>query len=145
MRPDSLQHRVAHSARRRIALWMLPTCFVLLGCTRSDKATVSGVVNVDGQPAQLGYVTFIAIDGRAPTAGGPIHNGRFTTEVKPGRCKVQIRIPKEAGQKKLYDTPEAPMRKAWVESLPARYNDATELTFNVQPGTNECNYDVKSK
>ena len=121
------------------------TLAVFSGCSPSDKATVAGTVTVDGQPAQNGYVSFFAVDGRAPTAGGRIEDGRYTAQVKPGLCKVQIRVPKETGQRKLYDTPNSPVAKTWSESLPAKYNEATELQFEVRPGTNENNYDLKTK
>jgi hypothetical protein len=127
------------------SILVLATCLLASGCSKSDKATVAGTVTVDGQPAQLGFVSFFAVDGRAPTSGGPINDGRYTAQVKPGLCRVQIRVPRETGQRKLYDTPDSPVAKTWAESLPAKYNEATELQFDVKPGTNESNYDLKTK
>jgi hypothetical protein len=72
-------------------------------------------------------------------------NGRYTAQVKPGLCYVQVRVPKEVGEKKLYDTSDSPVRKVTAESLPPKYNDATELQFDVQPGANESNYDLSTK
>jgi hypothetical protein len=124
---------------------ILAACLVLSGCSKSNTATVTGTVAVDGQPAQSGYVSFFAVDGRAPTAGAPIVDGRYTVQVKPGLCNVQVRVPKVIGRKKLYDTANSPVQEVKTESLPAKYNDATELQFDVQPGTNENNYDLKTK
>jgi hypothetical protein len=127
------------------SLLLLAACLAVLGCSKSNKATVYGTVTVDGEPAPVGFVSFFAVDGRAPTAGGPIRDGQYTAEVKPGVCKVQIRVPKEAGERKLYETPGSPTQKVWVESLPAKYNEKTELQFDVQPGSNEKSFDLKTK
>ena len=80
-----------------------------------------------------------------PTVGAPIVDGRYTAQVKPGLCHVQVRVSKVVGEKKLYDMPDSPIHKVMAESLPAKYNDATELQFNVQPGRNEQNYDLSTK
>jgi hypothetical protein len=102
--------------------------------------TVSGTVTVDGEPAKVGAISFFAVDGRAPTAGAPINDGRYTAEVTPGMCIVQIRVSKVIGEKKVYDTPESPVRKIWGEVLPPKYNDDTELRLNVKVGDNRQDY-----
>jgi len=129
----------------RQSLLILAACLIASGCSKSNTATVSGAVTIDGQAAKLGYISFFAVDGRAPTVGARIVDGRYTAEVKPGMCYVQIRVPKEVGKKKLYDTPNSPVQKVMTESLPPKYNDATVLQFDVQPGDNESNYDLNTK
>src|SRR6476620_1216674 len=87
------------------------------GCSRSDLGTVTGNVTVDGEPAKVGAISFFAVDGRAPTAGAPIVDGKYTARVHPGQCMVQIRVSKVVGTKKLYDTPDSPVREVWAEVL----------------------------
>jgi hypothetical protein len=117
----------------------------LVGCSQSNLATVSGSVAVDGQPAKVGAISFFAVDGRAPTAGAPIVDGKYTAHVTPGLCTVQVRVSKIVGQKKIYDTPNSPVRDVWAEVLPPKYNDDSQLQFDVKPGANTQDYDLRSK
>jgi hypothetical protein len=107
--------------------------------------TVNGSVTVDGEPAKVGAVSFFAVDGRAPTAGAPIVDGKFSAEVTPGICMVQIRVSKVVGKKKIYDTPDSPVREVWAEVLPPKYNDNTQLKLDVKRGKNEPEYALKTK
>jgi hypothetical protein len=120
-------------------------CVALVGCGKSNLATVSGTITVDGEPAKVGAISFFAVDGRAPTAGAQIVDGQYSAEVRPGKCFVQVRVSKVVGKKKLYDTPDSPVREVWAEVLPAKYNDATTLEFEVKPGENKQDYDLKTK
>ena len=61
-----------------------------------------------------------------------------------GSSAVAIRVPRAAGQRKLYNTPDSPVQTIMEESLPAKYNDETELTIDVKPGKNEQDYDLKT-
>ena len=120
-------------------------CLALIGCSRSDMGTVTGSVTVDGEPAKVGAISFFAVDGRAPTAGAPIVDGKFTAQVKPGVCMVQIRVSKVVGKKKIYDTPDSPVREVWAEVLPAKYNDNTQLKLEVKRGENQKEYALTTK
>lgn len=54
------------------------------GCGDST-ATVTGEVTFNGQPVKSGYVTLSPADGKGPTVGAKITDGRFTAEkVTPG-------------------------------------------------------------
>ena len=145
MELDSLNRHFSLRDRTWKATFLLGCCLGAAGCSDSDKATVTGTITIDGQPAQMGVVSFFAVNGDAPTAGGPIEDGSYTAKVKPGLFHVQIRVPREAGERKLYDTPNSAVTKVWVETLPAKYNNATELQFEVKPGTNENNYELSTK
>jgi hypothetical protein len=116
-----------------------------VGCSRSNLATVTGSVTVDGEPAKVGAISFFAVDGRAPTAGAQIVDGKFSAQVTPGLCTVQIRVSKIVGKKKVYDTPDSPVREVWAEVLPPKYNDDSQLQLDIKPGTNTQDYDLKSK
>jgi hypothetical protein len=119
----------------------------VLGCSKQDpnRGQVTGLVEVDGQPAAEGAIAFTPIDGNSSATGGDIVNGRYTVTANIGPSKVAIRVPKTVGQQKLYDTPDSPVRPIQEESLPAQYNDETTLTFDVKPGDNEQNFSLKTK
>jgi len=126
-------------------VWVVVFLVAYGGCSRSKLASVSGTVTVDGEPAQVGAISFFAVDNQAPTAGAQINDGAYSAEVSPGLCMVQIRVSKIVGEKKLYDTQNSPVRKVWGEVLPAKYNDNTELKLEVKPGVNKQDYHLKSR
>jgi len=116
------------------------------GCSKSaTTAEVSGLVTVDGEPAKTGSIGFFPVDGKSPTAGGKIEAGKYSAQVPFGEAKVEIRVSKVVGQKKLYDTPNSPVQPIMKETLPEKYNEETELRFDVQPGTNKKDFDLKTK
>ena len=119
----------------------------VLGCSKQDpnRGQVTGLVEVDGQPAAEGAIAFTPIDGNSAATGGDIVNGRYTVAANVGPSKVAIRVPKTVGERKLYDTPDSPVRKIQEESLPTKYNDETTLTYEVKPGENEQNFSLKTK
>jgi hypothetical protein len=133
-----------HSPSVRLLAFSL---VILAGCSSGDpnSGEVSGTVTIDGQPAKEGAIAFMPVSGNAPTAGGVIADGKYTAKVHIGTAKVEIRIPKIVGQKKVYDTPDSPVRPIMDESLPKKYNDETELTFDVKPGANQHDFDLSTK
>jgi hypothetical protein len=116
------------------------------GCSDGGKmADVSGTVTVDGKTPEKGSITFIPADGKSQTAGADIIDGKYTARVPVGKAKVEIRVPKVVGKRKLYNTPDSPYQETMEEVLPAKYNNKTELTFDVQSGSNEKNWELNSK
>jgi hypothetical protein len=116
------------------------------GCGPESKmATVSGTVTIDGKAPESGAISFIAMDGMAPTAGGVIEKGKYTSQAPIGESKVEIRVSKVVGKKKLYDTPDSPVQDLMEEVLPAKYNEATELRFKAEKGNNEKNWEITLK
>jgi hypothetical protein len=115
------------------------------GCAEPTTGVVTGTVTVDGSPAKEGSIAFFPVNRKSSTAGAAIIDGKYTATVPLGQAKVEIRVPKVVGQKKLYDTPDSPIKPLMDESLPAKYNDASELTLDVKPGENEQDYDLTTK
>src|SRR5262245_15814682 len=112
---------------------------LLLTASCSDGSAtgeVAGSVNIDGKSPDTGSIAFIPADGKSPTAGGEIKDGKYTARVPVGTAKVEIRVPKIVGKKKLYNTPDSPVQPIMEEVLPSRYNDKTELTLDVKSGRN---------
>src|SRR5262245_27388147 len=106
---------------------------------------MSGTVNIDGQPVAKGSISFIPADGQGPTTGAEIIAGKYASTAPRGESKVEIRVPKVVGQKKLYDTPNSPVQDILAEVLPAKYNEQTELRIECKPGRNEKSWELKSK
>lgn len=118
-----------------------------LGCSKQDanRSQVTGMVEVDGQPAAEGLITFLPVDANSSKSPGDIVNGRYTVNAQVGPSKVSINVLKTVGQRKAYDTPDSPMVQITEEALPPQYNEQTTLTYDVQPGPNEKNFSLKTK
>ena len=113
----------------------------------SGTGEVSGAVTVDGQPAPPGSsITFVPADGKGPTAGALIENGKYTARVPVGPSKVQVRAPKAMPRSKAGKREGPGAETDWVEeSLPAKYNDSTTLTYDVKPGAQTKDWDLKTR
>jgi len=130
----------------RVALLAIALFVLLAGCSGNRTAQVTGTVSVDGRPLEKGSISFIPADGKGATAGSEIKDGKYTvSKVSPGTVMVQIRYPKVTGKTKLYDTPDSPTRDTLTEGLPKKYNDNTELRFDVQPGKNEKDWELSTR
>jgi len=118
----------------------------LPGCARGPATgTVNGEVSLDGQPLTKGHVEFSPVDGQGQTGGALIEEGGFSAEIPVAKMKVAIHSPKVVGKRKAYDTPESPWEDEVAEAIPARYNLHSDLTLDVQPGTQAVRYELKSK
>jgi hypothetical protein len=132
--------------RRGWAAGLLTALALAAGCS-SGPATgeVTGTVTVDGKtPAPGSSITFFPTDGKSPTAGSLIEDGKYTAKVPVGTAKVQIRVPRIVGRSKTREGPGAGA-DILEEALPAKYNDNTQLTFDVKSGRNAKDWDLKSK
>jgi hypothetical protein len=131
----------------RFARWWASALVVLAflpGCDDGPRtAEVTGTVKVAGQiPPAGSSITFIPTDGKSPTAGATLQDGRYSVRVPVGITKVEIRVPRPVarpGPKVQGPGSEGGLIE---ESLPAKYNDQTELTFEVKPGKNEKDWDL---
>ena len=115
------------------------------GCEEPTTATVTGKVMVNGEPAEMGSITFIPVDGLSSTAGTKIENGEYTAQVPFGQVQIQVRVSEVVGQVKIYDTPDSPVQDKLAEVLPPKYNNETELVMNVEPGENVKDFDFEVK
>ncbi|MFM8272040.1 MAG: hypothetical protein ACKODX_06855 [Gemmata sp.] len=77
--------------RAAIAALALGAALSAPGCSDSPTATVTGAVSYDGKPVKSGHVTFTPTDGKGPTAGALITDGKYTaTNVPPGPKTVKV-------------------------------------------------------
>ncbi len=118
---------------------------LVAGCgSGSDQlGEITGTVTYDGKPVEEGAITFIALDGKSPTAGGVVKDGKYTaTKVPVGAAKVSITAVKVVGKKKAYDAPGSPEVPVTESLLPPKYNHATELKFDVKPGSQTKDFEL---
>ena len=125
-----------------LLLWIVASA----GCGNADsgRSKVEGTVTVNGKPPATGAIAFSPVSGAAPTTGGKIVDGKYSVDVPVGPSKVAIRVPKIVGQRRLYDSPDSPVQPLMEESLPAKFNDETKLTIDVQPDTTQGDFDLKT-
>jgi hypothetical protein len=118
-----------------------------IGCAKGPATgTVLGEVNLDGHPVKDGRITFVPLDGKGPTAGAPVKDGKFVaTDVPVGKMKIELNGNKVTGKFKAYDTPESPWIDQVSEIVPHKYNINSELTLEVKQGSQDVKYDLQSK
>ncbi len=115
----------------------LPGCGA--GGDLPDLGEVKGVVTLDAQPLSGAQVQFLPQSGRpsvAETGADGSYRLRYTTDeygAVVGSHTVKINTAVDGR-----DDPS-------TEKVPARYNAESELTADVQPGSNEINFDLQSK
>jgi len=129
---------------RPIGLGLL--LLVAVGCGKeSSMGQLTGTVTVDGQPVEGGSIAFFPTDGKSQTTGGMIRLGDYSAQVPFGPAKVEIRVPKIMGKQKLYNTPDSDELPIVRETLPAKYNDRTELMVDIQPGAKREDFALSTK
>jgi hypothetical protein len=128
--------------RFRGAVLLLAALLLPAGCgSRSDLATVTGKITLDGEPLPKAFVVF------APTAQGTSSRGKtdesgqyemmFSDREKGawiGENLVRINTGDVGGG-------DAPGPK---DRVPTDYNEQTTLTVDVKPGKNVFDFDLKS-
>jgi len=118
----------------------------LAGCDTSDPAKreypVSGTVKFDGQVLETGSVLFRTVEGDQRGFSGAIRNGDYELKATAGRMKVQITATRLIPGKfeELNPGEKSPVGEMFI---PPRYNTLTELTADVKPGKNRCDFDLK--
>jgi len=96
---------------------------------------------------EKGVISFAPGDGTGAPATANVENGRYELRTTAGKKVVQISAPVVVDKRKEHPGKDA----AWVditsERLPPRFNSKSELTFDVQPGSNTKDWiiDLKKK
>ena len=132
------------------AAGLLAVALAAAGCGGAKTGDVTGTVRVDGQPPPVGSsISFVPADGKSTAAGGAIEDGKYTAaNVPAGPTKVRIIVPKFASGRaapKPKAGPGAEGDRVVGELTLVDESGKTELTFDVKPGHNEKNWDLKSK
>lgn len=130
---------------------MLVVSFALTGCqSKSGDIEVNGDVQFDGQPLANGLIHFEPIDGKGSSAARQVKDGKYEfatdSNLKPGSYKVSIRAtPPDSGLDADAAMNAGP-QKPFVDPIPKKYSDKTELTVEVTTtGPNKFDFDLTSK
>ena len=146
--------RSLSSPTHRLALlvFVLPA-LVPLGCG-SKKASISGKVTYQGKAITGGFVNFISEGPNATTKTSNIEkDGSYSvTGVPPGPAKITVQgVPPP----RKFQAPQAMQNKPGVADaksdqpeevfVPPQYSspDQTDLKYDVQPGSQTHNIDLK--
>lgn len=115
---------------------------VAIGCG-PRRPVMEGSVTLDGMPIVAGTIMLVPADGKGPMAGTGITAGRYRVEAAVGPKKVWINFPQNDGTKMLDPGGSGQMIDRSVESVPARYNEKTELEIMIKPGLNKHDFTLE--
>jgi hypothetical protein len=134
----------------------LGLCAVLAGCgsakyTGEQRFPLAGQVTFDGQPIDLGSISFIPTgdsgDGEARASGGVITDGKYAVPeekgANAGTYRVEIHWLKRTG-KELLDPESGEKYDERVEALPDKFHAKSELNVEVPLPSNTHDFDLKS-
>jgi len=119
---------------------LLSVCVSGCGEDAGGRHPVSGSVTMGGSSLKSGTIDFIAIDGSHQT-GTLITDGQYSLGgskgLLPGKYKVSVSSVSESGSVSTTEPPgpeaEA-IKEANKETIPAKFNIQTELTYEAGPG-----------
>lgn len=122
------------------------------GC--SSTCSVNGEVTYEGVKVNDGMITFLPADGKGPTAGGPISQGRFSVDrLTPGKKIVQITAVKEVPFARSSEEMAKRFAAAKAKGDGSGLIDPADLipphaignnvTVEVTPGTQTLNFALK--
>jgi hypothetical protein len=125
---------------------------LVAGCSRPEysgpkRFPLSGKVTYDGEPIDVGSISFLPIDGGSQrVSGGYIFDGEYTVPeaqgANAGKHRVEIRWQKLTG-KKIRERSED-LTEQRVEGLPPKYHKDSILTADVSPTQTRFDFDLKS-
>ena len=138
-----------HFSKRLVKGLIGAACLLaLVGCSSNDKAYVSGVVTVDGAPAEGYVLIFMPTDGlagpaNARTGAGGKYEARTSRTIDwvvPGTFRVEVLGPVELARGSGGPPPPGSVR------VPKRYRgNASELSATIEPGNNTLNIEIDLK
>jgi hypothetical protein len=125
------------------------TCW---GCDGSDLGTVSGTVTLDGEPLAGAQVVLMPQGDGSPSYGETDDQGRYSLThtrgdsgalIGPHTVSISVEEEEEydasgMDEGSIMEKPDKPNK------VPARYNEETELTREVQAGDNTLDFPLTS-
>lgn len=131
---------------KRFAFAVVAICLTFCGCDDGPAvAPVTGTVTQDGEPLPFAMIEFQPDKG-APSYAESDENGHYEvvyqTDRKGALLGHHYVSVTTAGEK---TDPETDTTYNVPESVPAKYNDPTELEFEVEPGKNVFDIKIEGK
>lgn len=106
---------------------------------------VSGTITLDGEPLKHAVITFQPQGGR-PAYGKTVEDGKYTMMYTGSQSGATVGMNTititNGGEKRDEETGKIWFQK---EEVPAKYNSKTELKFDVQPGSQTHDFELKTK
>lgn len=129
-------------------------CIALVGCGGSkysgnQRFPLSGQVTFDGQPVDLGSISFVPTGGNNTRAtGGVIKDGKYDIPEEngpnAGSYRVEIRWLKLTGRQ-LPDEDSGEMYDERIEALPEKFHKNSDLTVQVPLPKNTHDFALTSQ
>jgi len=127
-------------------------CATSVGCgskySGDQRFPLSGKVTYDGEPIDLGTISFLPASGdKQRVSGGTIENGVYSVPeemgANPGNHRVEIRWAKKTGEQFL-DPDTQTMVDKRDEGLPPQFHKESTLTAEVSAAQTTFDFDLKS-
>jgi hypothetical protein len=133
--------------RRTACLLIFLTGAAVCGCGKSATlAEIQGTVRVNGQLLAAGAISFRPAEGtQGRSSGARIVDGKYHVPVSMGvavgKNTVCVVSPTLTGRK--IDTGGGLMIDEGVQTIPPKYNYSSTLVCEVQPKSNQLDFDLK--
>ena len=114
--------------------------------TGEKRFPVTGTVTFKGEPVSSGMISLIPEDGTSNPAGGPITDGSFSIPEEKGPNKTTYRVAvywRKPTGKKIKDADTGEEIDEVKQIIPAKFNDATELSVVVAGNPEEDVIDLE--
>jgi hypothetical protein len=134
------------------AILCLVLCPALAGCGSAKykgakQYPLAGEVTFEGEPIDVGSISFIPESGKGRPSGGVITDGKYDVPeemgANAGKYRVEIRWLKRTG-KKLKDAESGEMYDERREALPDKLHTNSELSVEVPLPDNRHDFKLKS-
>jgi hypothetical protein len=123
---------------------LVPLALSLAGCQDSTLVTLHGHVTLDGRPVPTGAVTLLPDHLNGRTASGIIAGGEFTVQLPPATYRVVITSPKVVAPAAGVNDPTEADEQHVQETIPARYNERSEMRVTIAPGMIGLDFDIRA-
>jgi hypothetical protein len=136
-------------------LWRLSVvylCAAFAGCSKPEysgaqRFPLSGKVTYEGQPIDVGSISFLPQGDDQRVSGGYIMDGKYSVPeaqgANAGKHRIEIRWQKLTG-KKTRDPHSEDVTEQRAEGLPAKYHKDSELTVEVSEKQTMFDFDLKA-
>lgn len=113
-----------------------------------QRFPLTGKVTWDGEPLDLGTISFLPADGKQRVSGGQIENGQYsvseTEGANAGKYRVEIRWAKKTG-KQRFDSDLQMKVDERTEGLPKKFNAQSTLSAEVSATQTKFDFELRSK